>query len=270
MCLILFAYEAHPQYRLIVAANRDEFYTRPTQAAAFWPDAPAVLAGRDLQHGGTWLGTTRAGRFAAVTNYRDPATKINGAPSRGALVSDFLNSRQPPDTYMRELAARAGGYNGFNLLTGDAESLYYFSNRGGAPERLGPGVYGLSNHLLDTPWPKVARGKQTMAEAVRKGDALRPESLIEMLFDRVRAADAELPDTGVGIEIERVLSPLFIVSNGYGTRCSTVVLFDRAGKTTFVERTYDGADASRWREARYEFNVCDTEEGTVGQRSGSA
>lgn len=264
MCLILFAYEAHPSYRLILAANRDEFYERPTGPAAFWPDAPGLLAGRDLRHGGTWLGVTRAGRFAALTNYRDPSAKLDGARSRGGLVTDFLKNRQPPAHYAREVAATAAAYDGFNLLAGDAQTLYYFSNRGGAPSKLAPGVYGLSNHLLDTPWPKVARGKRALGEVIGTGDALAPEAVIEILFDRVRAADAELPDTGVGVEVERVLSPLFIASPGYGTRSSTVVLIDREGKLTFVERSFGGgSDAG---EVRHEFNVNDGEEATLGQR----
>lgn len=264
MCLILFAYEAHPEYRLVVAANRDEFYERPTAAAGFWPEAPGVLAGRDLLHGGTWLGVTRGGRFAAVTNYRDPAVKIENAPSRGALVTEFLKSIESAGEYTRGLAARAGEYNGFNLLAGDGRSLYYFSNRGGPPRELGPGVYGLSNALLDTPWPKVVRGRRALAEVVKSGDALAPEVVTRVLLDRVRAADAELPETGVGLEVERVLSPLFIESPGYGTRCSTAVLLDRAGRLTFVERTFEaGAEAG---EARYEFNVNDAKEEALGQR----
>lgn len=264
MCLVLFAYEVHPSYRLIVAANRDEFYERPTAAASFWRDAPGVLAGRDLLHGGTWLGVTRGGRFAAVTNYREPLAKLGGARSRGALVTDFLKGRESPEEYTRGLAAGAGAYNGFNLLAGDGQSLYYFSNRGGAPSRLAPGVYGLSNRLLDTPWPKVVRGKRALAEVVAGGDALAPEAVIEILFDRVRGSDAELPDTGVGVEVERLLSPLFIVGEGYGTRCSTVVLAGREGRLTFVERSF-GAGA-RTGEVRHEFNVADAEEESVGQR----
>lgn len=263
MCLILFAYEVHPAYRLILAANRDEFYERPTAAAGFWPDAPEVLAGRDLLHGGTWLGVTRGGRFAAVTNYRDPAARLDGARSRGRLVADFLDGRESAAAYTRRLAARADDYNGFNLLAGDARELYYFSNRGGPSARLAPGVYGLSNALLDTPWPKVLRGKRALAELTEAGDALAPETVVEILLDRVRAADRELPDTGVGVEVERVLSPLFIVSPGYGTRCSTVVLAQRDGNLTFVERSF-GAGALTG-EVRHEFNVNEAEEEALGQ-----
>ena len=264
MCLVLFAYEVHPSYRLILAANRDEFYERPTEAASFWRDAPGVLAGRDLLHGGTWLGVTRAGRFAAVTNFRDSSAKLDGARSRGALVTDFLKGGQSPAGYARAVAAGAQAYNGFNLLAGDARSLYYFSNRGGAPAKLAPGVYGLSNHLLDTPWPKVVRGKRALAEVVESGDALAPEAVVQILSDRVRAADAELPDTGVGVLVERLLSPLFIVSPGYGTRCSTVVLVGRDGRLTFVERTF-GAEAETG-EVRHEFEVNEAEEEDRGQR----
>lgn len=257
MCIILLAYEAHPFYRLALAANRDEFYDRPTLQAAFWDDAPGVLGGRDLAVGGTWLGVTVRGSVAAVTNYRDSASKKTGAPSRGLLVSEFLRADDDETSRARlaRLAARASDYNGFNLIAGDRHEFYYFSNRtGGAPQVLEPGVHGLSNHLLDTSWPKVERGKQALAELLSHGDTFSTDAIFHILADRSLAAAESLPDTGVGVEIERVLSPIFIASPVYGTRCSTVVLIDRNENVTFIERTFD-AGSLDWTEVDYRFGV---------------
>ena len=254
MCIILLAYKSHPVYPLVLAANRDEFYERPTAAAAYWDDAPTLLAGRDLERGGTWLGVTEAGRLAAVTNYREPGRRIAvDAPSRGLLVSDFLRSREKPEAYLERLAADACRYNGFNLIAGDTDELYYYSNRGPAPQALRPGIYGVSNHLLDTPWPKVARGKEALAE-ILASDAPQPEDIFRLLADRTCADDSCLPETGVGLELERVLSPLFITSPVYGTRSSTVLMLDREGGMTFVERSLTNG-SERWDEAGYEFKI---------------
>lgn len=236
MCLILLAWQVHPDYPLVVAANRDEFLSRRTAAADFWDDAPDVLAGRDLQAGGTWLGVTRDGRFAALTNYRDPARVKASAPSRGELVSRFLTGSLSPPEYLAELAAVAGAYNGFNLLFGDADSLWCFSNCGEGERRLDPGVYGLSNHLLDTPWPKVARGKSALGAALQ---ALPDEApLLALLRDDRIAPDEVLPRTGLSMEWERLLSAAFIRSPEYGTRSATVLLRDRTGMVRFVEQTF--------------------------------
>src|SRR5437870_4834073 len=159
MCLIVLAWRTHPGYRLIVAANRDEYFGRPAAPAGFWDDHANVLAGRDLEAGGTWLGITLDGRFAALTNYRNPADKKTSAPSRGALVADFLTGRMSSREYVPLVEKRAADYNGFSLLVGDAGSMFFFSNRGGRAARVAPGVHGLSNHLLDTPWPKVEKAK---------------------------------------------------------------------------------------------------------------
>jgi len=254
MCLILFAYRAHPEYRLVLAANRDEFHDRPSAPAGFWSDAPNVLAGRDLRSGGSWLGITRTGRFAAVTNYRDPRELLaprSDAPSRGELVSSFLRGSDSPVAYLAALAGRAGAYHGFNLLVGDRESLYWFSNRAGAaPRRLQPGIYGLSNHLLDTPWPKVVRGREALRDALAAAAPLDEEPLFRLLADRAAAADQELPDTGVGIERERLLSAPFIASAEYGTRASTVLLVRSDGGAHLVERTFTPGSA-RWSEVRH-------------------
>ena len=267
MCLILLAYESHPACRLVLAANRDEFYARPTRRASFWEDAPGVLGGRDLTHGGTWIGVTLGGRVAAVTNFRDPARQRADAPSRGRLVSDFLLCTEAPRQYLERLADGADSYNGFNLFVGDARGLYYFSNRDDAgPRELTPGVYGLSNHLLDTPWPKVERGKQALSE-VLKGDEHAPdaEPLFMVLAESERAPDEKLPDTGVGLELERMLSPLFIRSAEYGTRSSAVVLFEREGRVTFVERSFD-TGAGGWEDARFQFDVRDNHRGRRSEK----
>jgi len=240
MCLLLLAFRQHPRYRLVIGANRDEFYDRPTSAAGFWVDAPGVLAGRDLREGGTWLGITREGRFAALTNFRDSgSTRCSGRPSRGHLVSRFLLGDQPPDAYLVRLARDADQYNGFSLITGSGDALCYYSNREDGVRVLPPGVYGLSNHLLDTPWPKVTRGKRVMTELLAEADRLVPQALFDLLADRSVAGDQELPATGVGIDQERWLSSLFVSSTVYGTRSSTVVLLDRQGEVTFVERTFN-------------------------------
>jgi len=244
MCLIVFAYRAHPDWRLVVAANRDEFYRRPTAPAGFWPDCPAVLAGRDLEHMGTWLGVTGAGRFAALTNYRDPAANRPDAKSRGELVKNYLCGSLPPAAYLEEIRRAAGDYNGFNLIVGDAAGLYYYSNLSGEATAVPPGVHGLSNHLLDTPWPKVVKAKTGLAACLADPEGVRPAALFALLGDRTPAPDAELPDTGVGEAWERLLSPVYIVSPDYGTRSSTVVLMKNTGGIYFEERrTPDSAGA---------------------------
>jgi uncharacterized protein with NRDE domain len=238
MCLILLAYECHPAYRLIIAANRDEFFARPTAPAAFWDDAPQLLAGRDLQEGGTWLGITRNGRFAALTNYRDPASYRQDRPSRGRLVSDFLRGNMSTSAYREFLQREGDDYNNFNLIFGTSEELCCFSNRGNLFTAPTPGIHGLSNHLLDTPWPKVSRGREALARLIAPADTIATDDIFTLLADRTPAPDYLLPDTGVGIERERLLSPLFISTPAYGTRSSTVVLIDRNEQVTFSERTF--------------------------------
>jgi uncharacterized protein with NRDE domain len=236
MCLILFAHRAHPAYPLVVAANRDEWFRRPTAPAAFWPDAPEVFAGRDLEQQGTWLGVTRTGRFAALTNYRDPGANRPDAPSRGALVSAFLRSRTAPAEYLERLRRDGARYNGFSLLAGDGATLCYFSNREGEIRSLAPGVYGLSNSLLDVDWPKVQSGKARLAAAL--DGAPNADRLLAILDDTGIASDHELPSTGVSAEWERKLSSLRIVADGYGTRCSTALLVGTDGEISFVERSF--------------------------------
>lgn len=237
MCLILFSYRHHPDYPLILAANRDEFHARPTAPLDFWTDDPAILAGRDLKGGGTWMGISRSGRFAALTNYRDPASLRPDAASRGRLAADFLKGGAPARPYLERLQRTASGYNGFNLLVMDAAGLYHYSNRGVGVSPVKPGIHGLGNALLDTPWPKVERGKAALEKALSGGEP-DPESLLNLLQDQTRAPDPQLPDTGVGLDRERMLSPMFIDSDGYGTRTSSVVIMDRQGGVVFWERTF--------------------------------
>jgi len=252
MCIILFAHQAHANYPLILAANRDEFYARPTAHAGWWADAPAVLGGRDLLHGGTWLGVTREGRIAAVTNYRDPRSVKPDALSRGALVSDFLRGQEAPETYLAQLSSQADGYNGFNLLAGDACSLHYYSNRDRDPRAFAPDLHGISNHLLDTAWPKVEQGKRSLARLIKNNEQIEPEALFEILADAARAPDDALPETGVGLEVERMLSPVFITSPAYGTRSSTVVLVDADKRVTFVERRFTPG-RTVWEQNEFQF-----------------
>lgn len=235
MCLILIAHGARSDFPLVIAANRDEYYRRPTASAGFWQDHPHILAGRDLECMGTWLGVTRRGRFAAITNFRDPRGHKTDAPSRGELVRNFLASDREPREYLEHVASEALRYNGFNLLAGDLDGVFYFSSHTAVTHQVSPGIHGLSNHLLDTPWPKVERGKQRLLAALAGEPSA--EALLDLLYDREPAPERELPDTGVGLELERVLSPALIVSPHYGTRASTAVLFAGDGSVSFAERT---------------------------------
>jgi uncharacterized protein with NRDE domain len=254
MCLLLMALDRHSTYPLILLANRDEYYERATASARFWEEAPSVLAGRDLRAGGTWLGITRNGRIAAVTNYRDPSALKEGAPSRGRLVSDFLLGQKEPMEYLDSLDREAEKYNGFNLIIGDKGQLYWYSNRRHGVQSLGSGVYGLSNHLLDTPWPKVIRGKDALTSLFSGQRAPSLEELFHILADRTLADDESLPHTGVELEWERILSPIFIKSPTYGTRSSTVVLIDAENRVTFVEKTFN-ADHDHPTAANHEFTI---------------
>ncbi len=242
MCLILFAYRYHPRYQLVLAANRDEFFSRPTAPMGFWQDNRDLLAGRDLEAGGTWLGVNRKGRFAAITNYRDPAAVKADAPSRGGLVSGFLQSKQPSWDYLEKLALSAQAYNGFNLVVWDNHTLCYYSNEEGMLRILAPGLYGLSNHLLNTPWPKVNRGCSHLMRLLKCGDDLSLRTLLAILKDRTQPPDTELPRTGVSLEWERALSPMFIETPTYGTRSSTVALFEQGGEAFVLEKSWHDND----------------------------
>ena len=238
MCLILFSYKEHPGYRLILVANRDEFYDRPTLPLAAWQEAPNVYAGRDMKGCGTWLGVSCCGRIAALTNYRDPANQNPQAPSRGLLISRYLKGTEAPERYLERVHKTGQRYNGFNLLVGDQETLWYYSNRGDGMAALRPGLYGLSNHLLNTAWPKLVRGKYHLKKILTREDAWSVDDLFGVLSDRALAPDDQLPDTGVGRDWERLLSPLFITSPTYGTRSSSILLITDSGEVTFEERSF--------------------------------
>lgn len=252
MCLIVFAWKMHPDFPLVVAANRDELHARPTATARFWDDRPEILAGRDLEGMGTWLGVTRSGKFAAVTNYRDAAPALPEAASRGLLASRYLESGEAPREFAANAEADGTAYRGFNFLAGDRADFWWVSNRGGRARRIEPGVHGLSNHLLDTPWPKVTLAKQRLGQVLAFAPAVEP--LLDLLADTTEAAERDLPDTGVGAERERLLSATRIVSAAYGTRSSSALLVGADGKVRFAERSY-GSDGAELDTLHYEFTL---------------
>jgi len=233
MCLIVVGWHAHTDFPLLVAANRDEFQARPTAPAARWPGAPQVIGGRDLEAGGTWLGITNSGRFAAVTNVREPGM-APGKYSRGQLPRDFLLSAIPAADYAEQLVG--ADYSGFNLLLADGHSLLYCSNRENQPRLLPPGIYGVSNHRLDSPWPKLQSARQKFTAAL---PGLPDDSaFFELLADKSIVADGELPQTGVPLEWERLLSAVFVQSASYGTRASTLVWQRADGAVRLHERSF--------------------------------
>ncbi|MFJ7108069.1 NRDE family protein [Pseudomonas sp. NPDC098740] len=234
MCLIVFAWRPGHAQPLIVAANRDEFYARPSLPLAQWPEAPHVHAGRDLEAGGTWLGVGAHGRFAALTNIRDPHQPPS-RKSRGELVAGFLLGNMSIDDYLSDVVGRSLEYAGFNLLVGNANELWHFNARETEAVMLPPGVYGLSNAGLDTPWPKLLKARAALEEVL---DDPQPQALLALLNDPQTAPFAELPDTGVGLATETLLSSVFIASPTYGTRASTALIVQADGTRWMVERSF--------------------------------
>ncbi|MFT4564217.1 MAG: hypothetical protein ACI9BW_003980 [Gammaproteobacteria bacterium] len=253
MCLLLAACQQHPDFRLIIAANRDEFYERPALPADFWPDSDTILGGRDLQGSGTWLAVNRRGAFAAITNVRT-SMNIAAPRSRGLIISDYLTSPSTAEKFARELTEHRAQYQGFNVFASDVQSTAWCSNYSNEYKSLSAGVYGLSNHLLDTPWPKVNRIKADFkaVESLSKCDLI--ESLFSSLRNEESAPDRDLPNTGISIEHERVLSPIFISGDTYGTRCSTVILIDNGGFLTFIERRFGPRNVFAG-ESKFEFEL---------------
>ncbi len=247
MCLLILAHQCRADYPLIIAANRDEFYERPTRPLDFWPEQSGILAGRDLRGGGTWMGLHRGGRLAAITNFREPARFRPEAPSRGPLVSDFVVGNLEAEQYLAALLRDGQRYNGFNLIAGRLGALHYYGNRGGSPRPIEAGVHGLSNHLLGTPWPKVERARRAMAAIVEQGQPPSPEDLLTLLQDRHQPPDEDLPATGIGLAWERMLAPVFIQSPTYGTRSSSVLLMAADGRTRFIERTFGPNEGAQTR-----------------------
>lgn len=254
MCLIVFSYRQHPVYDLIFAANRDEFYGRPTRAAGFWNEHPSVLAGKDLEAGGTWMGIARNGDFSALTNYRDPSISKENPPSRGHLVLEYLLNGDEPEEYLTKVDREADRYNGFNLLTGNTNQLMYYSNQQKGIKRLEPGLYGLSNKLLDTPWPKVQKAKTDLKRVIKQQE-LPMESLFDILANDEQAPEDQLPDTGIPKDLEKAVSPIFIKTDRYGTRNSTVVLVEKSGRVFFEERRYKPGTQTIEDSSRYEFQI---------------
>jgi len=240
MCLLVVAWKSHPRYRLVVAANRDEFHERPAAPLGWWADDARLLAGRDLRAGGTWLGVSRSGRFGAVTNFRElERAPAPDAPSRGRLVPDFLAADVPLEEFVAATAGAADRYAGFNLLLSAPDSLHYLSNRvAGASRALAPGIYGLSNHWLDSPWPKLVRARGRFASVIESDDA-DVAALFDLLADRYPAPAEAMPPNDVPADLERALSSPFVLHERYGTRSSTVVLVGQDGHTTVAERRFD-------------------------------
>lgn len=238
MCLILLAYKKHPQYIAIIAANRDEFYDRPTRAVQFWNTSPDLLAGKDLLGGGTWMGITRTGRFSAVTNFREPLKDNKNMSSRGFLVRDYLEENIPPKDYLKKIKKMAHLYGGFNLIVGNVDELFYYSNRPNQIVKILPGIHGLSNHLLNTCWPKVEKGKRSFCEIVSENKPIDIEKIFTLLEDKSMPPSQLLPHTGIDPGWEKILSPIFITSPVYGTRSSTIMMLDRYGKVEFFERSF--------------------------------
>jgi len=252
MCLILVVWRRHPQYPCLIAANRDEFHSRAAEPAHWWHDRPQILAGRDLVAGGTWLGITRTGRFAALTNYRSPQHRRTDVPSRGSLVTDALESQGTALDDLGGLQRVGPRYNGFNLIFSDGQSLAVHESVPQVGRVLAPGIYGLSNHVLDTPWPKVERAKERLHALLDR--TIDPSSVLELLRDDRPARDEDLPGTGMSLEWERLLSSAFIRGSDYGTRCSTIIRIDQGGKVYFDEWTWDvsGSESGR---ASFQFQI---------------
>lgn len=248
MCLILLAVDKHPDYPLVVIANRDEFYARPTRALGWWPEFPQILAGQDLEGGGSWFGVTRTGHLAAVTNYREGGTESPRRPSRGLLVRDYL--LHPDEDWNARIKREGQDHNGFNLIFGPWHNLSWASNRASETRKIGPGIHGLSNHLLGTPWPKVRMGMQAL-EQVLLAPHISPENLFTPLLDIRQAEPDQLPDTGISPEWEQRLSSIFIQNPTYGTRASTLLTVNRNGEATMLERSFDVAGPTGEREFRF-------------------
>jgi len=251
MCLVIFAWQAHPKYRLILAGNRDEAHNRPTQDARWWPDNESILAGRDLQAGGTWLAVSKAGRFATVTNFREGQTVRAGRKSRGVLVTDFVAGSESAEVYESTVANNQ--HAGFSLLICDGDSMSYLSNRDDLEAKLDPGIYGLSNASLDTPWSKVVRARSGL-ESLIDGDSVNETELMRLLADRTTASVDDVQAGDLPFEIARALTAPFIVAPDYGTRSSSTVLWGTDGVIEFCERRFDRSGNTTG-ESRFRFQV---------------
>lgn len=254
MCLISLAFKVHPRYPLILIANRDEVYKRPARKAQFWVEEgyPNILAGKDMEAGGTWLGVHKDGKWGALTNYRNFEHIKAHAPSRGELVLDFLKQEVSSQEYLEKIRKGGGEYNGFNLLLGDKEEIFHYSNISGVVTQVAPGIHGLSNALLNTSWPKSQRANRGL-EAVLKEEKVSIDGLFEILNDSTQAEEGQLPNTGLPLDMEKAVSSVFIKSENYGTRCSTLFLVKQDGRKEFYERTYDNLPAGDTPDVHYSF-----------------
>ena len=237
MCLIIFSWRPEAKHPLVMLSNRDEFYKRPTAEAHFWKDNPDIFGGRDEVAWGSWLALNKSGRLAAVTNYRKwpvPAANI----SRGQLVEGYLNSQHPTDEFMQSIEDNANQYSGFNFLAGDVNNLYYYSNFGSSFQKVEPGIYGISNELIDSPWPKLVKAKDAVSRALNTDNYATPSTLLSIMQDTEIAPDHLLPITGIGIEGERLRSSAFIASDDYGTRNTSILIFNRNNEVYWHEQTY--------------------------------
>lgn len=254
MCLIVFAYKYHPKYPLILAGNRDEFYERPTQKMHPWGSNPNILAGKDLKDGGTWLGINQYGKLAALTNYRD-LSKINEiAPSRGHIVTEILKSTQPIDEQLSVLRPEFPNYNGFNLIAGTLDDLYYVSNEGDRFYKIQPGLYGISNAFLNTPWPKTNNALQHFTHALN-GEKPDEQAIFELLWDTTTYPDRMLPKTGLSPEMEKAVSSIFILSDDYGTRSSALLMIDQEGDVKITEKTYQPGSVDITDSEEFQWNL---------------
>lgn len=253
ICIVNFHLQEHPKYKLIIAANRDEFLDRPTAPAYFWEDQADILAGRDLRAMGTWMGITRTGRFATLTNHRNPQLERPDKLSRGEIVTDFLTNEQATDEFLRELHEKNTQYNGFNLVVGTVDQLHYYSNQQHEIVPIVSGTHSISNHLLNTAWPKVTKAKLLLNEYVHNNEQINPDELFAILNNRDIVSDENLPKTGIPLDLERQLSSIFIEMPDYGTRSSTVILVSHQNEVTFIERTY--RQGSEMLERKYNFKI---------------
>jgi len=253
MCLIVLAWKTHPDYPLILLANRDEFRQRPTAPLQAWDTQPVIYAGQDLEHTGTWLGSSANGRFAAVTNLRQPTQASSGTLSRGQLVKDFLMGRQNPSDYLGQISIRAGQYPGFNLLAGNTRNLMYYSNGQGNPRLLTPGIYALSNGPLGVSWPKIEESKVAFTRLISKREPDIAE-LLALMQSRKAYPDHMLPQTGLSPAQEQALSPIFIDLPDYGTRSTTLLSWHRQGQAQMLERSYL-AGAEHWQDQALTFEI---------------
>lgn len=237
MCLIVFSFQNHRKYPLILAGNRDEFYARPAEQLHFWDREPRILAGKDLRAGGTWLGVSESGTFGAITNFRDFHNPMEGERSRGEIITELLGSEASLDSTLNQLNRFKQDYAGFNLLAGNARELYYLSNIKDDIEKVSPGIHGISNATLDTPWPKVETAIDLFRKAI-DADSIDRDKIFEMLTHSDTYPADQLPDTGLSAEREKAVSPIFIETDGYGTRCSSLLTIDKNGRVEFTEKTH--------------------------------